>query len=84
MEENGMETKRMGYYSTRQAAEKLGCSAKTISRAAKKANVGIHFINGRLAALAPADLMMIQPFIHETSGNPVWIAAGKKPRRKRA
>jgi transposase len=84
MEENGMETKRMGYYSTRQAAEKLGCSAKTISRAAKKANVGIHFVGGRLAALAPADLSALRPFIHETSGNPDWIAAAKKPRRKRS
>lgn len=79
-----METRKMGYYSTRQAAEKLGCSAKTISRAAKKANVGIHFINGRLAALAPDDLTAIRPLIHETSGNPDWIAAAKKPRRKRA
>jgi transposase len=84
MKENGVETKRMGYYSTRQAAEKLGCSAKTISRAAKRANVGIHFINGRLAALAPSDLAAIRPFIHETSGNPDWIAAAKRPRRKRA
>ena len=84
MEENGMESKRMGYYSTRQAAEKLGCSAKTISRAAKKAKVGIHFVGGRLAALAPSDLTALQPFIHETSGNPDWIAAAKKPRRRRA
>jgi hypothetical protein len=81
MEENGMETKRMGYYSTRQAAAKLGCSAVTISRAAKKANVGIHFINGRLAALAPADLKALQPFIHETSGNPDWIATRGKRKK---
>jgi excisionase family DNA binding protein len=80
-----MENRQMGYYSTRQAAERLGCSAKTISRAAKKAGVGIHFIGGRLAALAPADLLALKPHIHETSGNPDWIAAAKpKLRRKRA
>jgi hypothetical protein len=76
---------QMGYYSTRQAAAKLGCSAKTISRAAKKAGVGVHFIGGRLAALAPADLLALKPYIHETSGNPDWIAAGRvKTARKRA
>lgn len=81
---NGMESDRVGYYSTRQAAAKLKCSAKTISRAAKKAGVGIHFIGGRLAALAPADLVAMQPHIHESSGNPEWIAAAKAKPRKRA
>ena len=79
-----MESERMGYYSTRQAAAKMKCSAKTISRAAKKAGVGIHFIGGRLAALAPADLLALKPHIHETSGNPDWIAAGRAKPRKRA
>ena len=79
---NGMEKAKMGYYSTRQAAAKLGCSAKTISRAAEKAGVGIRFVGGRLAALAPADLVTIRPLINETSGNPNWIAAGKTPRKK--
>ena len=68
-----MERNRMGYYSTRQAAERLGCSAKTISRAAKKTGRGIYFIGGRLAALSPADLAALKPHIHETSGNPNWI-----------
>jgi excisionase family DNA binding protein len=78
-----MENRQMGYYSTRQAAERLGCSAKTISRAAKKAGVGIHFIGGRLAALAPADLLALKPHIHETSGNPDWIAAAKPKKTKK-
>ena len=77
-----MEKAKMGYYSTRQAAAKLGCSAKTISRAAEKANVGIRFIGGRLAALAPADLAALRSMIHETSGNPNWIAARKPTRKK--
>ena len=38
----------------------------------------------RLKSLAATDLPRLQPFIHATSGNPVWIAAAKKkPRRKR-
>lgn len=78
-----MESERMGYYSTRQAAAKLNCSAKTISRAAQRAGVGIHFINGRLAALSPADLVALKPHIHETSGNPDWIAAGRSKKRLR-
>lgn len=72
----------MGYYSTRQAAEKLGCSAKTVARAAKKGGVGIYFVGGRLAALAPADLARLRPLIHETSGNPQWIAAGKEKAKR--
>jgi excisionase family DNA binding protein len=74
--------KKIGYYSTRQAAQKLGCSAKTISRAAQKANVGIYLISGRLAALAPSDLPAIRAVIHETSGNPNWIADGRKRRER--
>jgi len=72
---------RVGYYSTRQAAEKLGCSAKTISRAAKRSGIGIYYVGGRLAALAPADLTALKPLIHETSGNPNWIAAGRRPKK---
>ncbi len=73
---------RVGYYSTRQAAEKLGCSAKTISRAARKTGRGIWFIGGRLAALSPTDLVALKPHINDTPGNPDWIAAAKAKRRK--
>jgi hypothetical protein len=73
----------MGYYSTRQAAEKLGCSPTTISRAARKTGLGIWFRGGRLAALSPADLAALKPHIQAGPGNPDWIAEGKK-RRKNA
>lgn len=76
------ERQAVGYYSTRQAAEKLGCSQKTISRAARRAGVGVYFIGGRLAALAPADLVSLKTVIHETSGNPDWIAAARKTTKK--
>jgi excisionase family DNA binding protein len=86
-DQGGSAAAKTGYFSTRQAAEKLRCSARTISRAAKKANAGIYFIDGRLAALAPSDLAVIQPLIHETSGNPNWIAAkgtaNRSPVKKR-
>jgi len=80
---NGMETKNVGYFSTVQAAVRLGCSATTVRRAAKKTGVGIYFVGGRLAALAPSDLAALKPHIHETSGNPDWISAGKKPQRRK-
>jgi excisionase family DNA binding protein len=63
-----------GYYSGTQAAKFLGCSVNTISRAARKAGVGIWLIGGRLAALSPADVEALKAHIHETSGNPNWIA----------
>jgi len=79
-----------GYYSAHQAAERLGCSVKTISRAARRADVGVWLISGRLAALSPANAAALKLQIHETSGNPNWIAArgtGKhshfKPAKKR-
>jgi len=74
----------MAYYSTRQAAARLGCSARTISRASKKAGVGIYLVGGRLAALALNDLSVIRKLIHETSGNPNWIAAAKHGRKMKA
>lgn len=78
-----MKEQTVGYYSTRQAAAKLGCSEKTISRAARRSGIGIYFIGGRLAALAPTDLTALRSVIHETSGNPNWIAAGQAAKKRR-
>lgn len=82
-----MEKKPVAYLTSHEAAEKLGCSVKTVTRAARRAGVGV-FVHGgvRLAALHPGDLAKMKSHIHETSGNPVWIAAkAKQPRpRKRA
>lgn len=75
-----MEKKPVAYLTSHEAAEKLGCSVKTITRAARRAGVGV-FVHGgnRLAALHPADLTKMRSVIHPTSGNPDWIAArGKK------
>lgn len=73
----------VGYYSTRQAAERLGCCAKTISRAARRTGLGIWFVGGRLAALSPTDLVALKSHIHDTSGNPEWIASAKPKRRRK-
>jgi excisionase family DNA binding protein len=63
-----------GYYSGTQAAELLGCSVNTVGRAARRADVGVWLVGGRLAALSPADVEALKPHIHDTSGNPNWIA----------
>lgn len=82
-----METVPVVYLTSSEAAEKLGCSVKTVTRAARRAGCGV-FVHGgnRLAALHPADLIKMKSVIHETSGNPVWIASrGKGPHaRKKA
>jgi len=69
-----METPDVGYFTTHEAAAKLGCSAATVSRAARRNGIGVFLSSGRLAALTPADVLKIKPLIHTTSGNPNWIA----------
>ena len=76
-----MEKKIVVYLTSSEAAEKLGCSVKTVTRAARRAGVGV-FVHGgnRLAALHPSDLTRMKSVIHESSGNPDWIATrGKGP-----
>lgn len=82
-----MEKEQVVYLTSHEAAEKLGCSVKTVARAARRAGCGV-FVHGgnRLAALHPSDLVRMKAVIHETSGNPIWIAAAaekKKPARRR-
>jgi hypothetical protein len=81
-----MEQEPVVYLTSSEAAEKLGCSVKTITRAARRAGIGV-FVHGgnRLAALHPSDLTRMRSVIHATSGNPDWIAAAKaKTTKKRA
>jgi len=71
------------YVNATTAAKMLGCSRSSVCRAAKNYGIGI-FTNGRLAALAKGDLSQIKSHVHETSGNPQWIAArGRKTRKTR-
>jgi hypothetical protein len=71
------------YISGQEAAKRLGVAPITISRVARRTGIGVFVEDGRLAALATTDLPRLQPFIHATRGNPVWIAAAKKTRRRR-
>lgn len=74
------------YVNATTAAKILGCSRSSVCRAAKNYGIGI-FTNGRLAALAKCDLNQIKSHVHETAGNPQWIAArgrkAKKSQRKK-
>jgi hypothetical protein len=66
------------YLSTLEAARRLRCSSPTVRRLAKSRGVGIRVERNRLVALTLADLAAIKPLLHETSGNPVWIASRGK------
>lgn len=74
------------YLSATNAAKILGCSRSSVCRAAKNYGIGI-FANGRLAALTKNDLGQIKNYIHESPGNPEWIAArgqkSQKPKRRK-
>lgn len=71
------------YISGQEAAKRLGVAPITISRVARRTGIGVFVEDGRLAALATTDLIRLQPHIHETRGNPVWIAQAKKTKRRR-
>jgi hypothetical protein len=82
MEGNGVETKPVVYLTTAEAAAKLGVCKKTVARAARRAGLGVFVAGGRrLAALHPADVAKMRGVIHETPGNPAWIAAAR-PRKR--
>lgn len=73
------------YLSMESAAKRLGCSPPTVRRVAKARGIGILADGSRIVAVSVHDLPLLKPHIHETSGNPLWIAAkGKRPRRKKA
>jgi excisionase family DNA binding protein len=74
---------KVAYLSMEGAAKRLGCGAATVRRAAKRCGVGIVTEQNRIVAVAEHDLPLLKSHIHETSGNPNWIAArgtGKQSR----
>ena len=74
-----MEKSNVPYVSPSELANKLGISPNTVGRAARRVGLGIYTHGGkRLAALHPADVPKVRAAVHETSGNPVWIAARGK------
>lgn len=71
------------YVSTATAAERLGVSRRTVSRAARSRGIGI-FVEGRLVAIDPRDIDKIKPLLHATPGNPNWIARASNQKKRRA
>jgi hypothetical protein len=62
------------------AAKMLKCSKATVSRAAH--NVGVGYVAGtRLMGFAKDDIARLRPAIHETPGNPTWIARSRRRKR---
>jgi hypothetical protein len=84
MRENGVEEQQVVYISGQEAARRLGCAPITVSRIARQQGIGVIVEDGRLAALATTDLLRIKPFLHPTAGNPLWIAAKKKRKKREA
>lgn len=86
MKENGQSgVEKVVYISMEGAAKRLGCSSPTVRRVAKARGLGIMTEQNRIVALALHELPLLKPHIHETSGNPVWIASrgkGKRPRKR--
>jgi hypothetical protein len=78
------EAKKVTYISMQGAAKRLGCSSPTVRRVARQCGLGITTEKNRIVALALHELPLLKPHIHETSGNPDWIATrGKKLKPKK-
>lgn len=67
-----------------EAADRLGTSPSSVSRAAAKAGVGVRRADGRLVGLSAADLKKVAKHLHYERGNPNFGKPPKKPPRKRA
>lgn len=62
----------MQIMTTVEAAELAGTSPSSISRAARKARVGVRRADGRLVGISRADLKKISKHLHRVAGNPAW------------
>lgn len=70
------------YMTPTQVAERLDANVHSVCRATRALNLGI-FAGGRLVAIPPADIPAIRAALHDTPGNPEWIAAASPKRRRR-
>ena len=68
----------MKIYTTVEAAEKYSTSPSSISRAAKRAGVGLRREDGRLVGISERDLSAVRKLLHFKAGNPTF---GKKKKR---
>ena len=68
----------MTILTTVEVAEKYGTSASSVSRAAKRAGVGLRLPDGRLVGLRQHEVRTLAKLLHFRPGNPTF---GKPPRR---
>ena len=61
-------------YTTVEAAERCETSPSSISRAARRAGVGLRRADGRLVGLSESDLKVVVKSLRHVAGNPNWIA----------
>lgn len=62
----------MRIMTTVEAAAEMGTSPSSISRAAKRAGVGVRREDGRLVGISHADLKKVKKFLRFKAGNPLW------------
>lgn len=62
------------YLSLVTAATKLGCSPRTVGRVARRIGAGILADGKKVVAVAVHELPLLKPHVHESAGNPEWIA----------
>jgi hypothetical protein len=63
---------------TVEAAELYGTSPSSISRAARKAEVGVRRSDGRLVGISRADLKKAAKHLRYVAGNPNFIKGAKR------
>ena len=71
------------WLSTSDVAVRIGCCSRTVSRAARRAGVGVYLKCGRLVAIAADDVPAIRSVVHAAAGNPNWISAPITPAGKK-
>jgi len=65
-------------FTTVELAELLKTSASSISRAARKLDIGVRRSDGRLVGIMKSDVPLIKKNLHYLSGNPTWRSDEKK------
>jgi hypothetical protein len=70
-------------FTTVELAEMLETSPSSISRAARRASVGLRRSDGRLVGIERKDLRAIESHLNYLAGNPQWRSAEKKKTAKK-
>jgi len=70
------------YLTVAEVAERLGCSRRTVGRAATSQKVGI-VAGGRVVAIPAAAVEGIANSLHGYQGNPNWVSQKTKDERQK-